>query len=218
MALRIQIACPSVVGRLGGNRVTAVRWAGILRGLGHRVRITSTEDPRFADLLIALHAVRSARVIRRCRAGGSARRVVLALTGTDLYGALPGSPVARRSLDLADRLVVLEPHARQRLPATVRRRVRVIHQSVTLRRPARRRVDPFRACVIGHLRPVKDPFRPALAVRQLPDASRIHVVHVGRAWSPGIARRARAEAERNRRYTWRGPRPRGATLRLLAGS
>ena len=48
-----------------GNRITALRWAALLKKLGHRVRITQKYDERRCDVLIALHARRSADSIRR---------------------------------------------------------------------------------------------------------------------------------------------------------
>ena len=39
----------------------------------------------------------------------------------------------------------------------------------------------FPVCVLGHLRAVKDPFRPADASRLLPGGSRVRVLHLGEA-------------------------------------
>jgi glycosyltransferase involved in cell wall biosynthesis len=72
--------------------------------------------------------------------------------------------------------------------------------------------------VIGHLRPVKDPFRAALAARLLPSSSRIRVIQVGGAMSDGMAARARAEMAKNPRYRWMGEQPRWRTRRILARS
>ena len=82
----------------------------------------------------------------------------------------------------------------------------------------RRRTWTFDVCVIGHLRAEKDPFRAALAMRHLPADSSIRLLHVGRAMTPAMARRARAEMRRNARYRWLGERPGGATRALLARS
>src|SRR2546430_2157542 len=81
-----------------------------------------------------------------------------------------------------------------------------------------RRTWTFDVCVIGHLRAEKDPFRAALAMRHLPADSSIRLLHVGRAMTPAMARRARAEMRRNARYRWLGERPGGATRALLARS
>jgi glycosyltransferase involved in cell wall biosynthesis len=72
--------------------------------------------------------------------------------------------------------------------------------------------------VLGHLRPVKDPFRTALASRLLPDSSRLRVLHVGAALSPDMAKKARAEIAVNARYRWLGDVPRWKALRILARS
>src|SRR3972149_4954140 len=40
-AMRIQLICPAPPGSLYGNRVTALRWARILRRLGPRVRLAA---------------------------------------------------------------------------------------------------------------------------------------------------------------------------------
>jgi glycosyltransferase involved in cell wall biosynthesis len=97
--------------------------------------------------------------------------------------------------------------------------VRVVRQSLARPRGLPRpRLDAFEACAVGHLRPVKDPFRAALAARRLPADSRLRVVHVGAATSEATRRRAEAEAARNPRWRWLGELPRGATLRRIARS
>src|SRR5262249_37455238 len=151
--------------------------------------------------LVALHALRSAASIECYRSAHPDAPLVLALTGTDLYGSIHTHPAARRSLDLATRLIVLQPLGLAELPADVQERTRVIYQSVPLRtrRPAQR-ADRFEVCVLGHLRPVKDPFRTALAARLLPPTSRLHVLHLGGAMSKEMAEQARAEATVNPRY------------------
>jgi putative glycosyltransferase (TIGR04348 family) len=146
------------------------------------------------------------------------RPLVLALTGTDLYGQIQTSSEARRSLDLATRLVLLQPAGIAELPEAMRPKARVIFQSVTP--PRRRRVprtDIVEVCVLAHLRPVKDPLRTALAARLVPASSRIRVLHLGGALSEEAAAQARAEAAANPRYRWLGERPRGQTLYVLSG-
>ena len=172
--MQIAIVTPARFGARSGNRVTAERWARILRGLGHRVRITTAlAGGPPADLLVALHARKSAPSIRRFRAERPGAPIVVALTGTDIYGGITGSPAARRSLELATRLVVLQPLAVEELPARFRAAARVIYQSVP--KPARQphpESSFFQVCVLGHLRRVKDPFRAAKAVRALPPSSK----------------------------------------------
>jgi putative glycosyltransferase (TIGR04348 family) len=217
--LEVSLVTPARRGARSGNRVTAERWARILRGLGHRVRVESTVGSERADVLVALHARRSAAAIRRFRARSPHAPIVLALTGTDVYGDLGRSTVARRSLDLATRLVVLQPLAIEAVPAAYRPAVRVIHQSVA--KPARKphpEASFFQVCVLGHLRRIKDPFRAAKATRRLPPSSTIKVLHAGRALTASMAERAREEMRRNPRYRWLGDMSHDHALHLLARS
>ncbi len=218
--MRIRIVTPAVRGSRAGNRVTAERWAKILRVLGHRVTIATTFETEPSDLLVALHARKSWPSVRRFRLRYPDRPIVTALTGTDLYRDLGASAVARQSLDLSDAIVVLQPNALDELTPPWKSKTRVIVQSAVandvLRLP--RRPHTFDVCVLGHLRVIKDPFRTAYAVRRLPSASRIRVRHVGAALTKTIERRARAEVKRNPRYHWLGERSRALAQRVLVRS
>src|SRR5262249_21326858 len=151
------------------------------------------------DLLIALHAFKSHASIRRFRDACPSDPLVVGLAGTDLYGDIHTRPDAMESLGLATRLVLLQPLGRAVLPAAVQDKARVIYQSVQVPPRAEQiRTDVFEVCVMGHLRPVKDPLRTALAARLLPAASRIQVLHLGGASSEELAEQARAEAARGR--------------------
>lgn len=219
--MRILVASTTPATSTKGNRITAVRWARLLRELGHRVTVADQYLGGRFDLLVALHARRSAWSLRQFLVRNPGRPVVLALTGTDLYRDIHRDPVARGSLELATRLVLLQPMGLRELPRSVRWKARVIRQSTTVpriaaRAPGRRPRGELDLCVLGHLRPVKDPFRAAKAARLLPASSRIRIVHVGAAIAPGMAERARHEQARNPRYVWLGELPRGAALRRLA--
>lgn len=215
--MKVAIVSPERPGLDTGNRVTARRWARLLRGLGHHVTIQPEYDGRPSDALVALHARKSYLSIERFRRRRPGNPVVVALTGTDLYGDIQTSPEAQRSLEVADRLVLLQPAGLQALPPSLRAKARVIHQSANRPRgrfPARKHV--FEAVVLGHLRPVKDPLRAAAAARLRPASSRLRVLHAGAALTPGMAAAARREQARNPRYRWLGPLPRWRALRLLA--
>jgi putative glycosyltransferase (TIGR04348 family) len=206
--MRITLITPANRQSRAGNRTTAARWARLLRALGHRVRVAVTYEDEPADLMIALHAWRSAAAIERFHARHPARPLVVGLGGTDVYHFLTTEPAATlRSLDLADALVGLHDLVGDALPPRHRDKLCVIHQSapaVTRAEPARRW---FEVCVIGHLRAEKDPLRTALAARALPPESRIRVIHLGRAHEPSWADAARAEMADNPRYRWLGEVP-----------
>jgi putative glycosyltransferase (TIGR04348 family) len=215
--MRTCLVTPAPSGSRKGNRVTAERWAHLLRNLGHRVTVTVAYRGQRCDLLIALHAFKSYPSIRRFRDERPDDPLILCLTGTDLYGDIHTQPEARTSLELATRLVVLQPLGLDELPQSLRGKGRVIYQSVTV--PEARmtpRRDVFEVCLLGHLRPVKDPLRTAWAARLLPASSRLRVLHIGAALSDDLAEQARQEQTDNPRYRWLGERPRRQALRLLS--
>jgi putative glycosyltransferase (TIGR04348 family) len=215
--VRVCIITPAPPHSRKGNRVTAERWARLLRQLGHRVAIRQEYQGENYDLLVALHARRSFRAIRRFRGLHPDRPLLVALTGTDVYQEIQRSPQAQKALELASRLIVLQPLAINALPEHQRHKARVIYQSVARRRfRARRSQQAFEVCVLGHLREVKDPFRTALAARLLPPELRLRVLHLGAALSDKMRRRAEREEAANPRYRWLGEQPRGRTLRTLA--
>src|SRR5499427_3684333 len=215
--MKIVLITPARSSSRSGNQTTSLRWARILRQLGHRVHIVSRYDGAAADLMIALHAWRSSDSIRSFRERYPDRPLIVGLSGTDVYDYIDRDPAPTlRSLACADRLVALQELAGRRVPARFRGKVRVVHQSaVALPRVHHRRTGRFDVAVIGHLREVKDPFRAAKAARRLPAGSRIRIVHLGAAETPQWAATARAEMAANPRYVWRGDRPRADVRRLL---
>jgi putative glycosyltransferase (TIGR04348 family) len=216
--MKIAVVTPAGPSDRNGNSITALRWARILQNLGHRVSVDEKYRGQTCDILVALHARKSSESIRVFKKQYPDRPLAVALTGTDLYRDIRASGAARQSLDLADRLIVLQSMGPAELPRRLRRKTRVIYQSASRVRGAERRGNVFKVCVIGHLRSEKDPMRTALAARSLPALSKIQVVHVGRAMNEEMGARARAETARNPRYCWLGELPHWKTRRLLAGS
>ncbi|HWO00190.1 MAG TPA: selenoneine biosynthesis selenosugar synthase SenB [Blastocatellia bacterium] len=205
--MNIGIVTPAPPESRSGNRVTAIRWAKILRKLGHRVVITQSYTCEAFDMLVALHARRSSSSISRFHRVRANAPLIVALTGTDLYRDVKRqSKQAQASLDLATRIVVLQTQALVELQPVWRRKARVVHQSVSpLKRPRRPfSAESFDVCVVGHLRPVKDPFRAAMASRLLPKSSRIRVNQLGGAVTEREEARARLEMKSNSRYGWLG--------------
>lgn len=216
--VKIQLVTPAPLNLNNGNRITALRWRAMLRKLGHRVRITQSYDERPCDLLIALHARRSADSVQRFHARHPELPLIVVLTGTDLYRDIRSSAKAQRSLELASCLVVLQRRALQDLPARYHEKTQVIYQSAKSVAASAARHARFRVCLIAHLRAEKDPLRAPLAVRRLPRASRIELIHIGLALDEKLAVKANNEASRNLRYRWLGQLSHQRTRKLLAGS
>jgi putative glycosyltransferase (TIGR04348 family) len=203
-----------------GNRRTAVRWARILDGLGHRVTISEKADGAGADMMVAVHAWRSAASIRAFAERCPERPLVVLLSGTDVYRFQHSHPEETlASMEQATLLVGLHDLVHRAIPDRFAGKLRIIHQSALplpgLRTPACRH---FEVCVIGHLREEKDPLRAAYAARLAPAASRLRVVQLGKAHDQDWARAAEAEMAGNPRYVWRGEVAGGQVRRHFAHS
>lgn len=215
--MKIIIVTPAPPRSRKGNRITAVRWAKILREMGHAARIQEDYWSQNCDVLVALHARKSNAAVVRFRERFPDRPIILALTGTDLYDEIHSDESAQQSLELADRLIVLQQHGVLELPKHLQGKARVIYQSVpTPRVLLSPRNHVFEVCVVGHLREVKDPFRTAQATRLLPATSKIHVLQLGGALSDEMERQAQEEERTNPRYTWIGEVPRWKALRIVS--
>ncbi len=180
------------------------------------------------DVLLALHAVKSASSVERFATRQPGRPVVVAVTGTDIHLDPAAADydrnqaTARKTAGMADRVVFLReptPHEQGWLLNEAEwPKCRVIYQSAEP--PADRR-EPrprtFEVCVLGHLRVVKDPFRTAEASRLLPRESRVRVLHIGAALTGEMETRAWRELAENLRYRWYGELPRDEALHLLSG-
>ncbi len=217
--MKIKLVTPARANAQNGNFVTAVRWARIIKGLGHRLTIQQHYDGKPCDLLIALHALRSYDSIRSYREKHPNSPLIVVLTGTDLYRDIHRNPHAQQSLELANRLIVLQQRGFSELPRHLHRKTRVIYQSASrINGSVTKRNHVFQVCVIGHLRKEKDPFRTALAARLLPDSSQVRILQIGRALSEEMKERAQREHVRNPRYHWLGELPHWKTRRVLAES
>ena len=217
--MRICLITPTAPSLSTGNRVTTMRWAHILKHIGHDVKISQDYSTGKFDLMIALHAFKSWKSIRTFRTKYPPHPIIVALTGTDVYDKIHVSAKARESLEMASRLIALQPDALKQLSPKLRRKTVVIYQSLPISKKAVKRLKTsFEVCVIANLRSVKDPLRTAYAVRLLPGSSKIRVSHIGAALDNSLACRAIREQNINSRYRWIGESPRWKTRSILKRS
>lgn len=163
--------------------------------------------------MLALHARRSAGSIAAWAQAHPGRGLAVVLTGTDLYQDLADDASAQRSVQLAQRLVVLQEFGPQALPASLRARTRVIFQSAPALAPLDKPRDVLEAVMVGHLRAVKDPQTLFAAARLLRARTDIRIAHIGDgSGEPALAAAARATERECPGYRWLGPLPHEATL------
>ena len=226
--MRILLHVPLARGSTRGNWITALRWEKILTQMGHTVCTVDPAEFESAahgayNLLIALHARRSADVITKFRSAAPQAKIIVALTGTDLHidfmrGA-DGFDKVNGSIEAADRIVLLEPQGLKKLLPQVHSKCSVIYQSSVL--PAlqkKPRDSAFKISLLAHLREVKDPFLICRAAALLKKTSTASIYHAGEATTPSWEHRAVQWTQKSPRYQWLGPIPHRDALQLLANS
>jgi len=213
------LVTPALADANNGNWQTARRWARLLAG-HYAVRLAKTwpDGPTMddgTDLLLALHARRSAGSIAAWAQAHPQRPLVVALTGTDLYRDMAVSADAQRSAALADRLIVLQDQAVADVPPPWRDKCRVVFQSATRRVTLAKTTAHLRAVMVGHLRDEKWPQTLFDAARRLRPDEGILIDHIGRALDPALAELARATAAACPHYRWLGGLPHGTTRQRI---
>lgn len=212
---RIALVTPALAVANNGNWQTAQRWTRLLAN-DHKVRLLQHWQGEEADLLIALHARRSASSVAAWRARHPRRPLVVVLTGTDLYRDLAaGDADAARSLALADRLIVLHEGAIDDLPPEHRGKAVVCFQSTGKRIALPKTDRHLRALMVGHLRDEKRPQTYFAAARKLLDRDDILFDHIGEALEPALGDEARTLMAEHPRYRWLGTQRHEATLRAI---
>src|SRR5687767_1791907 len=129
MKLTIAMVTPAPPGSRAGNRISALRYARLWRGLGHRTRILTRWDGAPCDVLVVLNGHRGALSVLRARKQRPDLPIVVVLTGTDVYEHLAGGRRLARALEAADRIVGLQSDSVRILPSRWRRKARTILQS-----------------------------------------------------------------------------------------
>ncbi|HEX4859542.1 MAG TPA: selenoneine biosynthesis selenosugar synthase SenB, partial [Usitatibacteraceae bacterium] len=203
------LVTPYLADSNGGNWRTAARWKKLLAGRFRVILQNDWNPAERSDLLIALHARRSAKAIQAYRDACPRKPLVVVLTGTDLYRDLEVSVEARRSVEIADALIVLQEDARKHLPASDRGKAHVIYQSAPGLINLAKQDGRIRCVAVGHLRPEKSPTTIFEAMQMLPADAPIDFLHVGSALDPKLAIAARRAMKQDPRYRWCGPLPHG---------
>ena len=209
------IVSPALADANNGNWRTARRWQQMLEA-AFDVRITSTwpdaASPR-DDVMLALHARRSAAACQAWAEVHPGRGLGVVLTGTDLYQDLATSVDAQRSVQLAQRLVVLQERAPDALAPELRRKAQVIYQSTPSTPPVVKTDAMLRVAMVGHLRAVKSPQTLFEAAHLLAGRPDIRIDHIGDAsQEPVLAAAARATMADCPGYRWLGGVPHLETL------
>ncbi len=156
------------------------------------------------DLMIALHARRSAAAIAAFSARYPQRPVALVLTGTDLYRDIRTDEEAQRSLMLASRLILLQAEGLHELSPGHAAKAMVIYQSARPLKPGRRSRRHFDLALVGHQRPEKDPLTAVRALLQLPADLPVRLFHVGAVLDPELGRQVAELGAQDSRYHWLG--------------
>jgi putative glycosyltransferase (TIGR04348 family) len=210
----IVIVTPALANANNGNWQTARRWATMLAS-AHPVQLAAAWADGDDDLMIALHARRSAPAIQAWKRMHPRRPLVVVMTGTDLYRDIASDADAQHSLALADRLVVLQPLGVDSLPAEHRAKARVVLQSTPARRQLPKTPKHLRALMVGHLREEKSPTTYFAAARLLVHRNDIRLDHIGAALDPALGDLARALGAAQPTYRWLGGLPHAQTRRRI---
>lgn len=231
----IVLVTPALADANNGNWRTAQRWARMLEA-DYRVRLAAewTAGPNAGagageddsggdvstagsepDLMIALHARRSAAAVKAWRRAFPQRPLLLVLTGTDLYRDIASDADAQRSLQLADRLVVLNELGLASLTAGLRAKASVCLQSAPARRALPKTGRHLRALMVGHLREEKCPQTYLDAAARLAHRHDILLDHIGTALDPALGAAAAASAALHPGYRWLGGLPHATVRRHI---
>jgi len=214
---QVVIVSPALADANNGNWQTARRWQHML-GAHHSARITREWPDELAaqdDVMLALHARRSAPSIAAWAAQRGSQGLAVVLTGTDLYRDITTDATAQHSLVLAQQLVVLQDLGPQALPDSVRGKARVVFQSTTARATLPKTARHLRAVMVGHLREEKDPRTLFAAAHLLNRADGVLIDHIGQPLDAALGEAAQATAAACPHYRWLGGLPHAATRQRM---
>ncbi len=214
--LRVVIVSPALADANNGNWQTARRWQQLLSA--HSARIVRQWPDAQADgddVMLALHARRSADSVQAWHAQRGQRGLGVVLTGTDLYRDIAHDPQAQRSLAMAHSLVVLQGLGVKSLPPQYQAKARVIFQSTGTRQTLPKTSRHLRVVMVGHLREEKDPRTLMAAARLLPPDAGVFIDHIGAPLDAALGQAAQATQAQCPHYRWLGALPHRQTLQRI---
>lgn len=216
--MKVLVTTPYEKNSLQGNTVTAKRVVSILQESGIESAVLSNDDEvGRADVLIALHARKSAHFIDEFLAVNPAGKVIVYLTGTDLYSDIPSCcEICEKSMELADALVVSQEASLSSVPERYCAKSVVVHKSIEIPELASKATEPDLFTVIGHLRAVKQPFM-AVESLQLLEGS-VRLVLLGKEVDLGSDEISRKWQAKDPRFQWLGGVPYAETLQWMQRS
>lgn len=219
--IRVVIATPALADANNGNWQTARRWQRLL-SRRHDARIVrvwpddqAVAHPSHDQVLLALHARRSADSVAAWAQQHGSCGLGLVLTGTDLYRDIASDASAQQSLALARALVVLQERAIDSVPPSHRVRARVIFQSTGTRQTLTKTQRHLRVVAVGHLRDEKDPLTLMRAAEGLRGEPGLFIDHLGAALDPTLGAAAQRTEASGAPYRWLGARSHADTVRRI---
>lgn len=216
----IVIISPYLKKANNGNWQTAWRWSRFLN-TSYKVTIAVEWDGVACDVMIALHARRSAASIAAFSQAFPSTPLIVVLTGTDLYRDIATDVSAQHSLHVATQLLILQPAGLPLLDKSLHSKTKVIYQSAPSLKPVSYNWDKppkhFDVMMIGHLRDEKDPLTFMQAVQSLRSAN-IRMIHIGGVLESNLGEHAQKTQEKYPHYHWLGNVAHAATRQRLKRS
>jgi putative glycosyltransferase (TIGR04348 family) len=214
---QVVIVTPALRAANNGNWKTAWRWQRHLAERCNARIVGDWPDARAAgdQVMIALHARRSAASIAAWATEHPGRGLAVTLTGTDLYRDIQFDAAAQHSLQRAQILITLQEKAPNALPAEVRGKARVIYQSTSSRQTLEKSGRHLRTVMVGHLREEKSPETLFAVARLLAQRHNIQIDHIGAGLDPVLADAAQATMLAAPNYRWLGGLPHETVRRRI---
>lgn len=210
----VLIISPALAEANNGNWQTARRWSRMLCPL-YRTTIASQWRGEGADVMLALHARKSAHAALAWAQAKGSDTLAVVLTGTDLYRDIQTDSSAQLALQLAGHLVLLQERGPDALPETRRHKAQVIFQSAPRLATLTKTSRHLRALMVGHLRDEKDPLTYLRAAARLVLRPDIYLDHIGDVLEPALGQAVQLAASHCPQYRWLGGLTHGQTRRQI---